>query len=198
MGSSTGPIGPGERRPRPESGRGGLVPADSGPGRGPPVHAALPNGTGRTIWASLARDWASRDDCAGSPAQRTVGSEGEMARRAAAQGRTRGDGKQVRPWACQTRTRLRMKLSPGEQASRGRLPGSAGILPRAHAWAHPWAHAWKGHVERSCSGRFHPLGSAAGSAGGAMARRSRRHEPLAGWKHYFLGARAPMEHPITH
>ena len=90
--------GRGERRPRPDSGRGeGSSRPTLGREAKPPAHAALPNRIARTIWTLLAHERAYRDDCASSPAGRTVGREGEMARREVANGTTRGDGKQVGP-----------------------------------------------------------------------------------------------------
>ena len=99
VGPRTDPTGPG--RTPPEAGAG----ERARPGRllaGKPSPRCMrrsANRIARTIWTLLAHERACRDDCASSPAGRTVGREGEMARREVANGTTRGDGKQVGP-AC--------------------------------------------------------------------------------------------------
>ena len=67
----------------------------------------------------------------------------------------------------------------------------AAVFPGARA-SGSRAHSWTGHAPVD----FTSLGSAAGSAGCAMARWSRRHEALAGWNPALPGSRA-LEKPLV-
>ena len=139
----------------------------------PPVHAAPANRIARKMWALLAHD---RRTAATARVRRRSGRSDTKERRRAERLR-------------KTRRRVmanrsdRDRPDPNPIAHEAQL--GAAVFPGARASC-PRAHSWTGHAPVD----FTSLGSAAGSAGCAMARWSRRHEALAGWKPALPGSRA--------